>query len=406
MKFQISTPRLGRIVSLIFLCSLFAAVTVFAQGRMVIKPIIEAGWQRDTNFHKSDTNTKTVDTFNIKPGIQLGYTTPKSKISLDYYLNDISYDDQDDVAAGQIEADEFDYTEHKLLFGARTNPTDMFSVGLDNLYWKTRDPANADAASNSVERFKYDMNKFSPWLNYRFAEKFGLGLKYTNLMTDYTNDGPGQGEDTDEDRGTFTLFYYLNQKTSFDLDFQYWNRTYDKTTSDYDSSQIMVNVYHQFNRFTVGAGAGYHDREFDETVPTGDIDKFVWKLSVSGQNPPDAAGIPKSSMYISFGSNLNDSGSGETYYESTRLDARFTYLLMEKFNFTLKGWFQNSDYETSDRDDDRWLVSGAVDYFINDIFSIGLEGGTEERDSNFVGKDYENNYVMFNISAAYDFGSR
>lgn len=406
MRFKIPLSIL-RYALLLCLVLGVTAQSAFAQGRMIIKPFIETGWQSDSNFHKSDTNEKQVYTYNVKPGFEFGYTTDKSKVSLNYYADILWYDDRDTIIPGQdLEADEFDYTAHNALLRAESQISDRLLIGLDNRYLYTRDPANADANANAVDRFKYYMNTFTPRMMYRFGEKFGLGLKYTNLKTDYSDDGDDEGEDSDENRGTFTFFYYFTPKTSFNLDYQLWTRDYDKKSVDYDSHQVMVNVKHQFNYLTFGAGAGYQSRDFDKTVPSGDIDQFVWKVSVAGRNSSDTARVPKSSMYLSFGSNLNDSGSGDTYYNSTRFDAKFTYLLMEKTNWTLAGWFQNSDYETSARDDDRWLLSLGADYLINDFFSVGLEGGMEDRDSNFAGKDFDNNYVMFNVRFNYDLGSK
>jgi hypothetical protein len=209
-----------------------------------------------------------------------------------------------------------------------------------------------------------------------------------------------------ENRGGLTWLYRFSPKTSFDLNYQLWERDYDKNSVDYTSSQVMVNAKHQINYLTFGAGVGYHNREFDRTVPSGDIDQFVWKVSVLGQNPPDARTVPKSSIYLSFGSNLNDSGTGDTYFTSTRLDARLTYLVMEKINCIMSGYYQNSDYETSSREDDRWLVSLGADYLINRFFTVGLSGGLEERDSNFVGKSFDNEYVMLKAKFNYDLGSK
>jgi hypothetical protein len=406
MNFKLNTPQIGRILAVIFLCSLFTVGTAFAGGQMIVKPVVELGWQRDTNFHKADTNTQTIDTYYIKPGITFGYQAPKTSVSFNFWLNNLNYDDQDTVAAGQLKADDFDYTEYQATFGAKTQVADRLQVGLDNMYKNTRDPASADANANTTDRFKYSINKFTPWINYRFGEKYGLGLKYTNNMTDYSDDGAGEGEDTIENRGAFTLYYYFTPKTSFDLDYQVWNRDYDKTSSEYTSNQVMVNVKHQINYLTLGAGAGYQMRDFDNAVTNGDIETFTWKLSLMGQNAKDGSSIPRSSMYLALGGNLNDSGAGNTYYQATRLDAKFTYLLMEKLNCTLAAWVANSDYETSTREDDKWFLSGALDYLINDYLTIGIEGGMEQRDSNAAGKDYENEYVMLNISAGYDFGSK
>jgi polysaccharide biosynthesis protein VpsM len=387
-------------------CLVFTATQVFAQGRMLVKPHIKVDWQMDSNFHKTENNEKSVHTYTASPGIELGYTTDKTLMSLNYSLKRFMYDDQDENMPGQVDADEFDYTAHNAGLRIQTQASKRLRLGVDNTFMKTRDPASADANSDSVDRFKYTLNRFSPGLNYRFGEKFGLGVKYTNLLTDYSDDGPGQGEDSSENRGTFNLNYRFTPKTAFDLDYQIWERDYDKNSVDYTSNQLMVNVKHQFNYLTFGAGAGYHNRDFDRAVPSGDIDQFVWKVSVSGQNPPDARTIPKSSMFVSFGSNLNDSGTGNTYFTSTRLDARFTYLFMEKINCTLSGYYQNSDYETSSRKDDRWLVSLAGDYLINPMFTVGLAGGLEERDSNQAGRDFDNQYVMIRAAFNYDLGSR
>lgn len=386
--------------------SVVCAGNVFAQGRMIINPHIETGARRDTNFHKSEENTKTVDTYYIKPGVELGYTTDKTTITLDYWLNWLNYDDQDDIGANDLAADDYDYTEHQADFQAQFQPTERLSLGLNNLFWKTRDPANADTNSNAVDRYKYDLNELNPWIQYRFAEKFGLGLGYTNKILDYNNDD--EGEDSDENRGNLTFYYYFNERTFFDLDYQIWHRDYDADTSDYDSHQIMVNVSHQFNYLTLAAGIGYHTREFDNeaAVRGGDQDAFAWQISLTGRNPQEKVKHPKSSVYLSLGSNLNDIGTGESYYTSTRFDAVVTYLFFERLNSTLKGWYQNSDYKTSDREDDRFFFSGALDYLIHDYFTLGLEAGYEDRDSNVAGKDFNNSYVMLNVKFDYDLASK
>ena len=88
------------------------------------------------------------------------------------------------------------------------------------------------------------------------------------------------------------------------------------------------------------------------------------------------------------------------------LDVKFTHLFAEKINGTIAGWFQNSSYETSDRNDDRWLAYAAADYLANDFFTLGIEGGIEERESNEAGKDFDNAYVLVKAKFDYDMGSK
>ncbi len=380
---------------LLFLISLLKVSPSFAGVKTSIKPIIDIGYQRDSNFFKSKTNTKTVDTYTIKPIIQMDFDTDKSQLSLEYSFNVIKYDDKDKKQTGQANAENLDYTEHHANVTVQTRLTDRILVGIDDVFWKTRNSAYSDSNTNSIDRFEYSRNEFTPRISYGFTEKFTLTLKYTNLDTDYIEDGPGQGEDSTENRGTFILNYSPNDSTSFDLNYQVWSRDYSKNSVEYTSQQTIFNLYQPLNYFTLSAGVGYHTRDFDTT--TEDISRFIWKASIYGQNTSNTTGIPKSSVHLSVGSNLNNSGSGNSYFDSTRFDANFTYLLTEKINTRLIGYFQNSDYQTSSRDDDTYRVSLAADYFFNDLLSFGLEGGMENRDSNEATHDYDNKYFMFNV---------
>ncbi|MCP3872995.1 MAG: outer membrane beta-barrel protein [Desulfobacteraceae bacterium] len=385
---------------------LFSVHPSFASGRFTIQPIIEIGYQRDSNFNKSDTNTKTVNTYNIKPILQFSYNTDKSSATLNYGLNEIKYDDQDKNSNGNANAETFDYTAHDVKFDAKTQLTDRLLVGFDVKFNKTRDPTETDINSNETNRFKYTKTDLSPRITYGFSEKFDLDLKYSKQVTDYQDDGPGQGEDSEEDGGSVALNYYFNSKTSFDLDYKIWARDYDRNSTDYTSNQLMLNLNHQLNYFTFTAGAGYQSRDFDQNIAFDDIGRFVWKLAVSGKSTPDTTGISKTSMYFSVDSNLNNSGYGDSYHNSIRFETRFSYLLTEKINCTLGGYFQNADYETSSRNDDRYQVRIGADYYFSNYFSFGIEGGKENRHSNQRDLDFSNEYIMLNASFNYKTGSK
>ena len=403
MIFKNRTSVLLRYILLLFFVSVFFAALSFA-GRGIIKPYVETGWQKDTNFHKSDKNTKTVDTFNAKGGVELGYTTDKSQVFLDYYFNVLRYNDRDDLNLLDPEADSFDYTEHRANFTSQAQVTDRLLIGLDDLFWRTRDPANSDDFNNGNDRYKYDLNRFTPRVTYQLGEKFSMGLKYDNLLLDYKDDGLLQGEDSTENKGTFVLSYYFNSSTSFDLDYRIWKRDYDRS-EDYTANQFLARINHQFNYVTLAAEAGYQKRDFDGDV-NDNLDKFIWKLSALGEKPSETAGIPKHSMYMGFGSKLNDSGSDNSYYDALRLDVRLTYLFIEKINCTLSGYYQNSDYETTTRSDDRYYISLAADYLITDYFSLGLQGGTEDRNSNVVARDFNNSFIQINAKFNYNLGAK
>lgn len=395
-----------RLRSVIF----FAAVLFFAfegfavAGNMVIKPKITPGWRYDSNYYKSATNERAVSTYSIKPGITVGYNTPKSKLSLDAALDVQRYNDEDDVPAGAANADEDDYTGQLFIFNGESQMFDRLSIGLDENYIKTRDPASSDDYSNATERKQYILNRVTPKLLYKFGEKFKLLSAYTNKYMDYDK---SDSEDSTENRGRFDLFYNLNKTSSFDLDYQVWSRDYDMATYDYTSNQIMLNMTRQYKYFSFTGGVGYHDRSFDNDAMD-DIDAFAWKLTLDGQSAGemDSNEPPRSRMNLSLSQNLNDLGSGNQYYTATRLDAKFSRLFMEKIDVSLKGYFQNSDYEESDRDDDTWNMAAALQYMMKDWITLGCESGYEKRDSNYDEKDYDGAYVLVNAEFIYDLGSR
>ena len=380
----------------------------WAQGRLVIEPYLDVGWKYDSNFYFSDKKEKAADTYIVKPGLKFGYTTDKSLVSLDYYADIQRYDDHDDYKTNTSDdetAEGQDYVGHMATFSAQSQITHRLLIGLDNVFLKTRDAANSDVNSNGVARLKYTLNTFTPRVVYNFGDKFGMGLKYTNHLTDYTDEG--KGEDSYEDRGTLNLFYYFNSKMSLDLDYQYWTRDYDKASIDYDTQQFLLNFNRQINFLTFSIGAGYQARSFgDNNAGVMDFETFIWNASVQGQNETNDRGIPRTSVYLALGSRYNDNGSGNSYYEARRLDVAVSHLIMDKLNCTLAGYFQNSDYENNSREDDRWHASLRLDYFINDFFTCGLEGGLEERDSNTAGKDFEKKYLMFNLKMDYDFAPK
>ena len=383
--------------------------SVEAEGKMIITPKITADWRYDTNYGKVELVERAVSTYAVRPGLVYGYTTGKSRVELSYVANAEFYEGEDDNSFTQIlSVGDDDYVGHTLKFFAETRLTERLSIGLGEAYIYTRDSASLDQYSNITAREKYTLNRFSPTLMYVFGERFSFSTQYTNLITDYSNDTNPTGvplEDSTENRGVFDLAYNLNQTTSLDVEYKIWDRNYELNTSDNMSNQFMANFSKSYSYFTLAGGLGYHNRSFDK-AGLGDMDVIPWKLEISGQHSPNTTGIPKSQMLISLSQNFNDAGTGEQYYTATRADFSFGMLILEKLNILVKGYFQNSDYENRNREDDTVSFSGGVDYLMNDYVTIGLEAGYDGRDSNTRGYDYGNSWVMLEFFCNYDMGSK
>ncbi|MFC1495779.1 capsular biosynthesis protein CpsB, partial [Thermodesulfobacteriota bacterium] len=328
-------------IYLMLIIFLVCPLSVYAAGKLTVKPKLSASWKSDDNFYKAENVEREVYTYLIQPGIQIGYQSPKSLITFDYTLDSHNYDDQDPVPTGEQSADNGDYTGHKALFNLKTKPTSRFTFGLQNNYIGSRDPGNSDAFNNSVDRDKYAINTFTPSVLYDLGSKFAAGLRFRYTDTDYDKT---TREDSTEIRPIFDLVYNFNKTTSLDLEWQYWERDYDLTTSDYESVQTKLILKKKYKYFSLEAGAGYHYRDFEDPTLEG-IDLFTYRFALIGQGHAVAGGIPKSNIAIVAESNLNDSGSADAYFVATKFTVTAGRVFMSKIPVTLSGKYQNSDYE-------------------------------------------------------------
>lgn len=371
------------------------AAIVYADGKMVIKPVLSAGMSYDDNYFRDAVNERPVTIYYIKPGLEFGYTTAKSNLLFDYVLSANWYDEKNDPPPGRVSADEYDYIGHDMQLTADTQITDLLNIGLEDSYILTRDPASLDYYSNEITTHKYAKNIFNPKLFYQFGEKFGAGAGYANTNIDYKS---GTDEDSMENRGAFNLNYHLSSLNALDLQYQIWMKDYDNYTSDYTSNQVMLTFSRELKYYTLTAGGGYQDRNFDDSTLK-DIDGFVWNLAISGDRPQ---------MLFALSQNINDTAVNGDYYLATRFTAEFGHLFLEKLNVKFRGYYQNSDYKDNpdNRKDDSWLVSLRIDYLRNKIFSIGLESGYETRDSTISVNDYDNSFVLLEIKFNYNLGSK
>ena len=130
-----------------------------ARGIFTLKPILTASWETDDNLYKAETVKREIYTYLIQPGFELGYETGKTFLNIDYTLNSYDYRDQDSVPAGSQPADSENYTGHTAVFDLKIQPTRRLQIGLENSYYKTRDPASSDEFNNSITRDEYYINR-------------------------------------------------------------------------------------------------------------------------------------------------------------------------------------------------------------------------------------------------------
>ncbi|MFH1077070.1 MAG: outer membrane beta-barrel protein [Pseudomonadota bacterium] len=378
----------------------------FAEPLFTVKPKLDASYKKDNNFYRSDTednagadvqnSEREVTSYLIQPGIMFGAKSSQASIMLNYTLDSYSYDDGD-LIAGEEETD--DYIGHTGVLQARYRATGRTTLGLDESLNKTRDPGQSDANTNESTPEKYTINRLTPSLSHQITENVSTMFRYQNTETAYSK---STLEDSSEHKGIVDLTYMLNETISLTGEYQYWERDYNMATANYCSQEVDLIMKKQFNYLTAEGGVGYQDREFD-TESVNDMDTFTYKVGISGQMP-EAPEKAKSYMSLFASQNFNDQGIGNSYYTTNKLTLAAGHVFMERVPLNINGSYQNSDYETETglssagiteaRDDDTYTFSGDIGYMVLEDLTISVGAGYEERNSNILGRDYNNEFVM------------
>ena len=320
--------------------SLCLPLNLLGAGEFIVTPKIAVGWQVDSNYWKSDGDEQEVFTYLIQPGIELGYETAKSQVSLNYTANQFFYDDQDSVPDDQPEASDDDYLGHTAIFQAETRPTGRWLLALDNSFYLTRNAAQTDSLGNFTDRDKYYINRFTPRVYYDISRRFAAGLRYRNEVVEWLD---GDNDDSTENRGVGNFIYKISPTAQLDFEGQHWQRDFDGNTSDYTSNQLRLILRKQFKVISFEAGGGYQDRSFDDS-DIDDINTPALMGAITGQWPP-APDRASTRFALTFDQNFNDNGLGSGYYVARRLSLILGHIFLEKIETSLEGWYQNSDYK-------------------------------------------------------------
>lgn len=378
-----------------------------AGDRFLIKPMIDTDYRVDSNFYSDNTDERTVSTLTISPGLEFGFETEKSQVKALGTFDFNYYDDLDDVPTGTADSDENDYAGYNLKLSAKTMLFTRITTGLEGRMVKTRNPEERDELDNFIDTEKYMINRFRPWVKYRITPRISAGLEVNTTGIDYAADSE---EDSFLFEGKGRLYYEISKFTTVDFEYAQGDMDYDIDAWDYSSRKYGVNIAGQYKYFKLGAGIGYHERDFDQ-AGVDDLATPYWHISIKGQNPPklDRDEKPRSYITLKFTQDFNDTGDNNAYYRADRVTLILGHLFMEKIDAKVKGYYQKSDYENSwiaDREDDTLFLSLMFSYFLNRRFTLAMESGMESRDSSYDYYDYDNSFVLFKLTFNYDLGSR
>ena len=199
-----------------------------------------------------------------------------------------------------------------------------------------------------------------------------------------------------EHKGILDITYFLNSRNHLGLNSSVAHRSYDDENSDYYAYQGKFTFWHEFNSYFSGrGGVGYQYRDYDSD----DLDsqeKVVFDFGLNGATD-------RTMLDLSFTRDLVSFTTDDDYYSVYRVNLFLQRKFQEVIRAYTSGYYQNSDYQGSTRDDDTYSVNVGLGYrFFRRLVEFSVEYGYRERDSNESGRDYEENRVFFRLSFAGD----
>jgi hypothetical protein len=374
------------LISLLVVVSfIYASLCFAAQTNISSTLLLNLGAIYDSNFYYLPVDERGVTTYLVQPGIALGYETGKSEIAFQYTLDANYYD----------ESAEDDFYGHTAYLIGDFEFSDRLSFNLSDNFIKTRDWSNLDELGNVRARAPYYQNRLSAIFSLDFEPKFTTKLGYRNWITDYEND---LFVDSKGNQGIFDLIYHLNSSTSLDLEYHYWSMDYDGSISNYTSNQLSLVARKEWRIVSLEAAAGYQKREFDDAGQE-DIEVVPYRFTLEGRSSSQ-----KSRFSLAAEQNFNflDRSVQEGYYEANRFSLTFNHDLTGKITVGVNGYFQNSDYVDSNREDDTYNITADLNYQIRERLAFYFSVGYENRDSTRLFAEYDNTEVLGQLRFSHD----
>lgn len=360
-----------------------------------IQPVLELEAGHTDNYYRTKENKEKAWIYRVSPGINFAYNTEATTLTVDYLLNFFWY--RNDGGGDERSVSDDDYIGHDFLFNFAHRIGERTTIGLQDQYFLTREPGYADTFFIPVDRARYWRNRIEPFISYDLIERGTIKLAYRHENLRWIDDQPGY-DDSDENRGIINLIYKLSGTQQLDLEGQYYKRDYDGDQSDYTSSEVQLYYRHEFNEYLRGyVGAGYQTREFDQ-AGLDDIDNPVFSANLNARTDI-------TSLDATLRHGLVDYTVEDQYYEATRFDLDFWRLLGDSFTIGLGGYYQHSEFNESDRQDDWYSAYGFVGYrFWQDQCELRLRYRWTNRNSNEDIFDYTENEFFLTLFTVFNLG--
>jgi hypothetical protein len=401
-----------------------------SKSKFKIKPMVSAATRYESNYFLTEDNERGMFTYFVAPGVGITYETPKLVVNFDLTVEALAYSDDGDPPPGAQKGSDLNYIAPLVALNTKYDLTERLTIGLDESFYITRYPYYYDRLSNSTDRRKYWINRLSPMISYEFDDRFEFDFRYHWQVVNYT---ASDYQDSTENKFFVDLLYNPQRTLTFGVDYQYWIIDYSDNPlnpSNTKTHQFWLMGQKRYKYFSFAGAAGYSNRSYQDTTerffqPDGSKDAFVYRASVTAENPPPpdvkrpigtAPERAKSHIYVAAERNQNSLGDS---FIANRFTLSAGHVWVGKIIAVVRGYYQIADYDylsgptTPDpagpralRDDDFYNISGRIGYLITKDMEISITVGKENRNSNLAGLDYDDKFAYLRFSFGFDMGSR
>jgi hypothetical protein len=367
-------------------------------GSFVLRPSLTVSETYDSNVFASNTGEVSDFVTEVNPNIVFESDWANHSLRLEADLEQSLHASEDSE----------DSTDWSVGLSGRVDVLNDTQLRAGVLYGSlTEDRGEPEDIGAAAEPTDYSLFEVSAGVTQRFNRLlFDVGAEYSELDFDDTPlIGGGLDENDDRDRSVLEIAvevgYELVADTIVFLRGTYNERDYDLDTPavavnrDSDGYEIVAGASFELGSLATGSVfAGYQEQSFDDP-------SFSPVSGVAYGASVDWYVTPLTTLRFSADTAIEDTTSGgASAFESQTVGVGVDHEFLRNLVASLDVEYTEEDFASSARKDEIYDIEVGIDYLIDQVFSVGVFAGYEERDSSIAGDSFSREIVGVRLRSA------
>ncbi|WOF75115.1 outer membrane beta-barrel protein [Parvibaculaceae bacterium PLY_AMNH_Bact1] len=367
-------------------------------GSFVLRPSLTVSETYDSNVFASDTDEVSDFVTEINPNVVFESDWANHSLRFEADLEQSLHASEDSE----------DSTDWSVGVSGRVDVLNDTQLRAGVLYGSlTEDRGEPEDIGAAAEPTDYSLFEVSTGVTQRFNRlSFDVGAEYSELDFDDTPlIGGGFDENDDRDRSVLEIAvevgYELVADTIVFLRGTYNERDYEldipavAVNRDSDGYEVVAGASFELGSLATGeVFAGYQEQSFDNPSFSS-VSGIAYGASV------DWYVTPLTTLRFSADTAIEDTTSGgASAFESQTVGVGVDHEFLRNLVASLDVEYTEEDFASSARKDEIYEVEVGIDYLIDQVFSVGVFAGYEERDSSIAGDSFSREVVGVRLRSA------